>query len=179
MNNLQWGLDHRIYGAGSSNGGKIRPAGRGDAPGVDILRRDFRFDPATRTSSRRSRAARGSATPSTTGATASSATSATRPSTSSCPRATWRATPYLPTPRALHDAAEAGDAITLFRISPPEPWRELRARRWAAVGKAMPRSELVGAGYLTSSSGLTVLSRRCLPASRIAATSSSARSPTT
>src|SRR5262249_58510336 len=57
--------------------------------------------------------------------------------------------------RALTDAAEAGDAITLFGISPPEPWRELRARRWAAVGKAMPRSELVGAGYLTSSSGLT------------------------
>jgi putative heme-binding domain-containing protein len=63
--------------------------------------------------------------------------------------------PYLPVPRALHDAAEAGDTITLYRISPPEPWRELRARRWAAVGKAVPRSELVGGGYLTSSSGLT------------------------
>ena len=59
-------------------------------------------------------------------------------------------------PRPLHDVAESGDTIRLFRISPPEPWRELRARRWAAVGKAMPRSELVGAGYLTSSSGLTV-----------------------
>src|SRR5262249_30942621 len=45
MNNLQWGLDHKIYGAGSSNGGKIRPAGLPDAPTVDILRRDFRFDP--------------------------------------------------------------------------------------------------------------------------------------
>ncbi len=31
----------------------------------------------------------------------------------------------------------------------------MRARRWAAVGKAMPRSELVAGGSLTSSSGLT------------------------
>ena len=48
MNNLQWGLDHKIYGAGSSNGGHVRRADRGndgDAP-VDLRRRDFRFDPA-------------------------------------------------------------------------------------------------------------------------------------
>ena len=28
INNLQWGLDHKIYGAGSSNGGRVRPAER-------------------------------------------------------------------------------------------------------------------------------------------------------
>jgi putative heme-binding domain-containing protein len=56
----------------------------------------------------------------------------------------------------LHDAALAGDAIPMFRVSPPEPWREFRARRWAANGKTLPRSELVGAGFLTSSSGVTV-----------------------
>src|SRR6202023_1074667 len=49
MNNLQWGLDHKIYGAGSSNGGRIRPAGvakaNADAAAVDLLRRDFPFAP--------------------------------------------------------------------------------------------------------------------------------------
>jgi putative heme-binding domain-containing protein len=64
--------------------------------------------------------------------------------------------PFLPAPKALHDAAEAGDAVPMFRISPLEPWRELRARRWTDVGKALPRSELVAGGSLTSSSGLTV-----------------------
>ena len=44
----------------------------------------------------------------------------------------------------------------MYRISPPEPWREFRARRWAANGKVLPRSELVGAGFLTSSSGVTI-----------------------
>src|ERR671913_33515 len=58
--------------------------------------------------------------------------------------------------RVLHDAAEAGDQIPIYRVSPPEPWRELRARRWASIGKAYPRSELVAAGVLTSSSGVTV-----------------------
>ena len=48
MNNLQWGLDHRIYGAGSSNGGEVRPAGRPEAKAVSVLRRDFKFDPTTR-----------------------------------------------------------------------------------------------------------------------------------
>jgi putative heme-binding domain-containing protein len=52
----------------------------------------------------------------------------------------------------------------MFRISPPEPWREFRARRWAAIGKTMPRSELVGAGYLTSSSGVTVYRGDAYPA---------------
>ena len=91
MNNLQWGLDHRIYGAGSSNGGLIRAAERG----MPMFRRST-SSAATfgstqpRAFSRRSPAARGSATRSTTGATVSSATSETRPSTSFCPRATWR-----------------------------------------------------------------------------------------
>ncbi len=33
MNNLQWGLDHQIYGAGSSNGGKIQAIGAEAARG--------------------------------------------------------------------------------------------------------------------------------------------------
>ena len=45
MNNLAWGLDHKIYAAGSSNGGEIR---RGDEPAakpVTLGRNDFRLDP--------------------------------------------------------------------------------------------------------------------------------------
>ena len=164
MNNLQWGLDHAIYGAGSGNGGEVRRADEPGGPGRLDPAEGLPVPPRRRGRSRRSRAARGSATRSTTGATGSSATSATRPSTSCCPPDTWRGTRCLAAPRALHDVAQAGDAIPMFRISPPEPWREFRARRWAAIGKVMPRSELVGAGYLTSSSGVTDLSGRRLPA---------------
>ncbi len=98
MNNLQWGLDHAIYGAGSSNGGEIRARGLSRAGRPSRSSGGTSGSAPTRGRSRRSRAAPGSATRSTTGATASSATSATRPSTSSCPPGTWRGTPTSPRP---------------------------------------------------------------------------------
>ncbi len=52
--------------------------------------------------------------------------------------------------------AEAGDQLPVYRISQPELWRVLRAKRWAGERDiVMPRSELVGAGVVTSSSGVT------------------------
>ena len=47
MNNLQWGLDNRLYGAGGSNGGSVVPGDKPDAEPVVLSRNDFRFDPAT------------------------------------------------------------------------------------------------------------------------------------
>ncbi|MGZ8920545.1 MAG: DUF7133 domain-containing protein, partial [Limisphaerales bacterium] len=58
---------------------------------------------------------------------------------------------------ALHDMAEAGDQLPVNRISQPELWRVIRAKRWAGERDiVMPRSELIGAGVVTSSSGITV-----------------------
>lgn len=154
MNNLQWGLDHQIYGAGSSNGGKIHPAGSDKAAGIDILRKDFRFDPRSDQFEAISGGARFGNTFDDWGNRF--LCDIRNPAQHVVlPARDMARNPFLPVPRALNDSADAGDAINLFRISAPEPWRELRARRWAAVGKAMPRSELVGAGYLTSSSGVT------------------------
>jgi putative heme-binding domain-containing protein len=52
--------------------------------------------------------------------------------------------------------AESGDQLPVHRISAPEPWRVLRAKRWAGERDiVMPRSELVGAGVVTSASGVT------------------------
>jgi putative membrane-bound dehydrogenase-like protein len=155
INNLQWGLDHWIYGAGSSNGGQVRAPGRLDARPIEILRCDFRFHPSS-----------GEFEPISGGARFGNTfddwgnrflCDIRNPAQHVVLPARYLArNPYLPTPRAVHDIAESGDTIRLFRISPPEPWRELRARRWTQVGKVMPRSELKGAGFLTSSSGLTV-----------------------
>src|SRR5207247_9919140 len=55
-----------------------------------------------------------------------------------------------------HDMGESGDQVPVYRISQPELWRVLRAKRWAGERDiVMPRSELVGAGVVTSSSGVT------------------------
>jgi len=45
LNNLIWGIDHRIYGAGSSNGGQVQTTERSDLAAVTLDRKDFRFDP--------------------------------------------------------------------------------------------------------------------------------------
>lgn len=46
-NNLIWGLDNWIYGAGSNSGGQIKPADQPTARAVSLRGRDFRFHPAT------------------------------------------------------------------------------------------------------------------------------------
>jgi putative membrane-bound dehydrogenase-like protein len=155
MNNLQWGLDHRVYGAGSGNGGQVRPADQPGAKPVAVLKQDFRFDPVTRAFETISGGARfGNSFDDWGNRFLCDIRNPAQHVV--LPRNYLARNPYLPVPRVLHDAALAGDTIPVYRISPPEPWRELRARRWAAIGKAYPRSELVGAGYITSSSGVTV-----------------------
>ena len=47
-NNLFWGLDHWIYGAGSNSGGEIQSVENKKAKPVSIRGRDFRFHPKTR-----------------------------------------------------------------------------------------------------------------------------------
>ncbi|MDB4544489.1 c-type cytochrome [Akkermansiaceae bacterium] len=46
-NNLFWGLDHWIYGAGSNSGGEIQSLRNKKAKPVSIRGRDFRFHPRT------------------------------------------------------------------------------------------------------------------------------------
>ncbi len=48
MNNLQWGLDHQIYGAARGTGARFAPRGEPESPPIAVLRKDFRFDPETR-----------------------------------------------------------------------------------------------------------------------------------
>jgi putative membrane-bound dehydrogenase-like protein len=154
MNNLVWGLDHAIYGAASGNGGEVRSADEPNAKPVSVLRRDFRYDPVSRKLAAISGGARFGNTFDDWGNRF--LCDIRNPAEHVVlPARYLDRNPFLPPPRPLHDAAEAGDQIPIYRISPPEPWRELRARRWAAIGKALPRSELVGAGVLTSSSGVT------------------------
>src|SRR5262249_2305265 len=64
--------------------------------------------------------------------------------------------PFVSVRTALHDAAPSGDTLPVYRISPSEPWRALRASRWAAAGESMPRSELGAEGYFTSACGITI-----------------------
>src|SRR5258708_10517697 len=46
MNNLVWGLDNQIHGAGGSNGGQACPRGKPPAKALRLTRAQFPFHPA-------------------------------------------------------------------------------------------------------------------------------------
>jgi putative membrane-bound dehydrogenase-like protein len=163
MNNPIWGLDHRIYIAGGSNGGEIQrvPGSESVMPlpkdfkPLPIKRNDFSFDPSTGDVRLESGGARFGNTFDDWG------------NRFLCnirnpcqhvvlPYRYLARNPYLVVPSALNDCAEAGDQLPVYRTSPPEPWREFRAKRWVQEGSTLPKSELVGAGVVTSSAGITV-----------------------
>ncbi|HEY1053287.1 MAG TPA: PVC-type heme-binding CxxCH protein [Prosthecobacter sp.] len=161
MNNPIWGLDHRIYVAGGSNGGLLQRVGIGKSvmplipTALEIKRHDFSFDPGTGDFRMESGGARFGNTFDDWG------------NRFLCnirnpcqhvvlPHRYLGRNPYLVIPSTLNDCAEAGDQLPVYRTSPPEPWREFRAKRWVQEGSHLPKSELVGAGVVTSSAGITV-----------------------
>jgi len=154
MNNLAWGLDHKIYGAGSSNGGTIQTVGKEGAKPVALSRNDYSIDPNTREFEAISGGARFGNSFDDWG------------NRFLCnirnpiqhvllPSRYLKRNPFLVAPAAVHDVAEAGDTLPVYRTSPPEPWRTLRAERYVAEGTVIPRSE-TNQAYFTSSSGVTV-----------------------
>jgi putative membrane-bound dehydrogenase-like protein len=155
MNTLVWSLDNHIHGAGSSNGGQIRHAEKPDAKPLAMTRNDFRFDPVTEHFELLSGGARYGGTFDDWGHRF--LCDIRNPAQHIVlPQRYLARNPYLAARSPLHDMAESGDQLPVYRVSPPELWRVLRAKRWAGERDiVMPRSELVGAGVVTSSSGIT------------------------
>ncbi|MBI5775155.1 MAG: c-type cytochrome [Verrucomicrobia bacterium] len=163
INSLVWGLDNHIHGAGSSNGGQIRPGDKPDARPTVMSRHDFRLDPVTGEFELLSGGARYGGSFDDWGNRF--LCNIRNPVQHVVLPARYLArNPYLAVRSAVHDAAEAGDQLPVYRISPFEPWRELRAKRWAGErDMVMPRSELIGGGVFTSTSGLTIYRSSAYP----------------
>jgi putative membrane-bound dehydrogenase-like protein len=156
INNLRWGLDHKIYGAGSSNGGLIRRGENGSEPAVRMGASDFRFDPESEQFELISGGARfGQAFDDWGRRFLCNIRNPIRHAVIE-DRYVAR-NPLLPAASLLEDVAESGDTLPIYRISRPEPWRVLSAARLAAdPARLSPRSETVGAGYVTAACGLTI-----------------------
>ena len=73
--------------------------------------------------------------------------------------------PHLPAAKMVHDCAAEGssEVLPMFQISPPEPWRVVRTKRYHDEGTKMPTSELVVTGVFTSGTGAGDLPRGRLP----------------
>jgi putative membrane-bound dehydrogenase-like protein len=156
INNLRWGLDHRVYGAGGTNGGLIRRVQDAGGSGLKMTANDFRFDPLEDRLELISGGARfGHAFDDWGGRFICNIRNPIRHVVVEDRYITRN--PLLPIVSPLHDVAEAGDTLPIYRISPPEPWRVISARRLASdLTLVSPRSETVAAGYVTAACGLTV-----------------------
>ncbi len=164
LNNLKWGIDNYLYGAGGGNEGEITP-GRllhtGAAVRISIRGRDFRFKPGS------SGFGEFDAIPAGGQFGLSFNEWGDRFVCSNSNHLRHAVLPGRALDRrsaaagraAVADIAEDGPAARVFRRSPPEPWRVVRTRWRAAAPDAKSRyipTELVPVGFFTSASGVTI-----------------------
>lgn len=156
INNPRWGLDHKLYCAGASNGGEITKPGDAEFKPVRFGRADFAFDPNTEEFEVLTGGARFGQAFDDYGNRF--LCNIRNPVQHVVFENRYLArNPYLVVTNAVHDCAEAGDTLPVYRASPPEPWRAARADRWRVeAGQTYPRSELAGEGYFTSACGITI-----------------------
>jgi putative membrane-bound dehydrogenase-like protein len=126
LNNLQFGLDHKIYGSTAANGGTILPANNPHARPVSVDGKDFRFDPES------------GLFESITGTVQFGNTFDDWGNRFLCnesqplihvvlPQHYLARNPYLPVPRALANTVPG--PVSIYRISPVEHWRHIRSSR--------------------------------------------------
>ena len=157
INNLKWGLDHQIYGAGGTNGGSIKSLRHPELPALPFAANDFRIDPTTTRFEAISGGARFGLTFDDWGNRF--LCNIRNPVIHVLLPAHYLArNPAVPFQKATVDAADSGDTLPVYRSSPPEAWRTLRAQRWSGnvEGLSYPKSELVPDGYFTSACGVTI-----------------------
>jgi putative membrane-bound dehydrogenase-like protein len=182
-NSFTWGLDNRIHGVTSGNGGRIPDGGDEEDPTLNLRGHDFSFDPRTLQVSKESGGLQHGMSFDDMGHKY-----VTRQS-SHIEQIMYDASyadrnPAYIMPGAHLDIADDGGAAEVFRTSQEDPWRELRTR-WTVEG-LLVRDENMnlqwqepggersvwqggvgydGGSYITSSSGITIYRGNAWPKS--------------
>lgn len=160
LNNLTFGLDHRIYGSTSTNGGSVRQPDQPESAGVSVRGRDFRFDPVSEVLEP------------ITGTVQFGTTfddlgnrflcSESRPLMQAVlPLDAMARNPFLPIPTGLENVA--GGPVPIFRISPVERWRQIRSSRRIAHGERSAESAGASHHVVDAAAGVTIYRGNALP----------------
>ncbi|MFK5924738.1 MAG: HEAT repeat domain-containing protein [Verrucomicrobiota bacterium] len=150
-NNLIWGLDNWIYGAGSGSGGEVRPADQPNAKTVSLRGRDFRFDPV----SKKFEALSGSEQFGNSFDDWNNRflCQNSKPGVHVILPARYLArNPYLPVSKVRQNIWQ-GDRV--YRASPPEPWRVARSKYRRSLDRKWAPS-YVADDVFTAVSGVTI-----------------------
>lgn len=156
INTAIWGLDHRIYFSGSTNGGELRKEAAPELEPLHMSRHDLSLDPVTETLSLESGYGRFGNTFDDYGNRF--ICNIRNPALHIVmPLQHAQRNPHLPATDLREDIAQFGEFLPVYRISPPEAWRTERAERWSREEPDRhPSTELVSAGAVTSSAGITI-----------------------
>ncbi len=164
VNSFRWGLDNRIHGATSSGGAELEKVA-GDGEPLSLRLRDFAFDPET-----------SAFTPTTEGGQHGmdfdewgrkfSCSNSDHLKQVVYEERYLARNPFFSAPDSRLSIAAEGQQPEVYRISPVEPWREMRTRL-RLEGKLM-QFKLEGggraAGYFTAATGITLYRGDAWPA---------------
>lgn len=160
VNNLNWHVDHKIYGSGSTNGGAIRRADKSDASPIVLSSRDFRFDPVTGTFETVSGSKQfGNAFDDWFNRFLCSES---KPAYHVVLAQHYLArNPNLAVPTALNELAPG--VTPIFRTSPIERWRQVRSSRRLLAGERSPESAGLSHNVIDAAAGLTIYRGHAYP----------------
>jgi putative membrane-bound dehydrogenase-like protein len=163
LNSFIWGLDNRIHGATSGNGGRIKSRRHPEAQILDLHGRDFAIDPRNLTMTSEAGGGQHGLSFDDLGRRFACNNSdhirlfmyddvyAAR-------------NPFFVMPPPLASIAVDGPAAEVYRISPEEPWRVIRTR-WRVSGLVPGLIEGGGraSGYFTGATGTTIYRGNAFP----------------
>lgn len=156
MNSMRWGLDNRIHGQTSSNGGRVRRAGAPASEAMELRGRDFNFNP--RTLDFQAEAGGGQYGMSYDNYGRKFACSNSRHLMAFLYDSRYAdRNPSYHMPSPLVDIPADGPAAEVFRTSPEEKWRIIRTQ-WRVTGISPGVVEGGGraSGYFTGATGATI-----------------------
>lgn len=156
LNSFNWGLDGRIHGSSSANGGDIVAPGVPDWKAVPLRGRDFAFDPRTHALATEAGGAQHGMSFDDWGRRFVCSNSDHIQLITYDDRYASR-NPRLAAPPGRISIAEDGPAADVFRTSPVEPWRIVRTRlRVKGITPGLIEGGGRAAGYFTSATGVTI-----------------------
>ena len=164
LNSFRWGLDNRIHVAASSCGADLRRGDQPDAEPLVLRGRNFSFDPRTLEARAESGASQHGYFIDPLGREFT-CNNSNHIQQIVCDDADLSRNPYLQAPSPLRTIAVEGPTADVFRISPVEPWREIRTRlRKKGIVEGIVEGGGRPAGYFTSATGVTIYNGDAWPA---------------
>jgi putative membrane-bound dehydrogenase-like protein len=162
LNNLKWGLDHKIYGSTAGNGGLIRHGDRPNEKPISVNRHDFRFDPVTEefepivgtVQFGNSFDDWGNRFLCSESGPIYQAVLETR---------YLERNPYLPASSGVYNVG--GGNVPIFRISPVERWRHIRSSRRIALSTRNSLGAGVSHHVIDAGAGITIYRGNAYPPS--------------